>query len=173
MWPFQDKLAAADTANDRLKEEGLLRSSSYLTHPVFNSYHSETELVRYMKILENKDLSLVHSMIPLGSCTMKLNSSVELEPVTWPKFGNLHPFAPVSQARGYQQLIKELADDLCEITGYDDISFQPNRWYLLIGDAPVDANDVSCCVSGAQGEYAGMCVIKAYLTAIGEGHRNV
>ncbi|XP_028660810.1 glycine dehydrogenase (decarboxylating), mitochondrial [Erpetoichthys calabaricus] len=129
------------------------RTSKFLSHTVFNSYHSETNIVRYMKKLENKDISLVHSMIPLGSCTMKLNSSSELAPITWKEFANIHPFVPLNQAEGYQQLFKELERDLCEITGYDKISFQPN--------------------SGAQGEYAGLAAIKAYLNAKGEAHRTV
>ncbi|XP_078070225.1 glycine dehydrogenase (decarboxylating), mitochondrial [Mustelus asterias] len=129
------------------------RTSKFLSHPVFNSYHSETNIVRYMKKLENKDISLVHSMIPLGSCTMKLNSSSELTPITWLEFGNVHPFVPLDQAQGYQQLFYELERDLCEITGYDKISFQPN--------------------SGAQGEYAGLAAIKAYLSSKGEHQRTV
>uniref|UniRef100_A0A672M4R4 glycine dehydrogenase (aminomethyl-transferring) n=1 Tax=Sinocyclocheilus grahami TaxID=75366 RepID=A0A672M4R4_SINGR len=127
------------------------RTSKFLTHPVFNSYHSETNIVRYMKHLENKDISLVHSMIPLGSCTMKLNSSSELMNQT--EFANIHPFVPLDQAEGYQQLFRQLERDLCEITGYDKISFQPN--------------------SGAQGEYAGLAAIKAYLNSKGESHRTV
>merc|ERR1719357_838130 len=129
------------------------RTSPYMTHPVFNTHHSETDMVRYMKRLENKDVSLVHSMIPLGSCTMKLNSTTEMMPCSFPGFTNLHPFAPPDQAFGYRQLFEELERDLCEITGYDHISFQPN--------------------SGAQGEYAGLMAIMAYLESKGETKRNV
>ncbi|KAL8597834.1 hypothetical protein ACOMHN_061367 [Nucella lapillus] len=129
------------------------RSSGYLAHPVFNTHHSETQLVRYMKQLENKDLSLVHSMISLGSCTMKLNSTTEMMPCTWKEYANLHPFIPREQALGYHHLVDELEELLCEITGYDEISFQPN--------------------SGAQGEYAGLRTIMAYHQSTGEAQRNV
>lgn len=133
--------------------EALTRSTTFLTHPVFNQYHSEHELLRYMKRLENKDLSLVHSMISLGSCTMKLNATTEMIPVTWAEFGNIHPFAPKEQAEGYHLLIDELHDWLVEITGFHALSFQPN--------------------SGAQGEYAGLMVIKSYLEGTGQPNRNV
>lgn len=133
--------------------ETLTRSTPYLEHEVFNKYHSEHELLRYMKRLENKDLSLVHSMISLGSCTMKLNATSEMIPVTWPEFGNIHPFAPKDQVKGYDLLIEELHDWLVEITGFHSISFQPN--------------------SGAQGEYAGLMVIKSYLEGTGQPNRNV
>nr|CAD7205368.1 unnamed protein product [Timema douglasi] len=102
------------------------RTSPYLTHPVFNTHHSETRIVRYMKTLENKDMSLVHSMIPLGSCTMKLNSTTEMMPCSFRHFTDIHPFVPLDQSLGYQQLFEELQKDLCAITGYDRISFQPN-----------------------------------------------
>lgn len=131
----------------------LRRESPYLQHPVFNTHHSEHEMLRYLKSLENKDLSLAHSMIALGSCTMKLNATSEMIPVTWPEFGGLHPFAPVAQTGGYQQLFSELSQWLCEITGFAAVSLQPN--------------------SGAQGEYAGLMVIRAYHEQRGEAHRNV
>ncbi len=131
----------------------ITRTSGFLTHPVFNLYHSEHEMLRYLKRLENKDLSLVHSMISLGSCTMKLNATTEMIPITWPEFGNIHPFVPKGQAKGYSLLIQELNDWLVEITGFDTVSFQPN--------------------SGAQGEYAGLMVISSYLDGIGQSNRNV
>ncbi|UYZ58011.1 aminomethyl-transferring glycine dehydrogenase [Hymenobacter latericus] len=132
---------------------GLIRKSEFLKHEVFNTHHSEHELLRYMKQLENKDLSLTHSMISLGSCTMKLNATAEMIPVTWPEIGQLHPFAPREQAQGYAQIFKDLEAWLCEVTGFDAVSLQPN--------------------SGAQGEYAGLLVIKAYHDARGDHHRNV
>ncbi|HQQ93407.1 MAG TPA: aminomethyl-transferring glycine dehydrogenase [Bacteroidia bacterium] len=129
------------------------RRSAFLTHPVFNSYHSESEMMRYIKRLENKDLSLVHSMISLGSCTMKLNAASELLPLTWPEFASIHPFVPAEQAAGYHELIEQLNKDLSEITGFARMSFQPN--------------------SGAQGEYAGLMVIRAYHIAQGSANRNI
>lgn len=131
----------------------LLRSDAILTHPTFHSHHSESKMMRYLKRLENKDLSLVHSMIPLGSCTMKLNAASELIPITNPQFANMHPFAPLDQAEGYHAMFRELEKDLCECTGFAGVSLQPN--------------------SGAQGEYAGLMVIKAFHEANGDFHRNV
>jgi glycine dehydrogenase len=133
--------------------ENLARQSDYLTHPVFNTHHTEHEMLRYLKSLENKDLSLVHSMISLGSCTMKLNATAEMIPLTWPEFGAIHPFAPTNQVGGYAQLVSELNIWLCEITGFAAMSFQPN--------------------SGAQGEYAGLMAIRAYHESRGDHHRNV
>lgn len=131
----------------------LNRKSAYLTHPIFNSFHSESEMMRYIKRLENKDLSLVHSMISLGSCTMKLNAASELLPLTWPEFASIHPFVPANQAAGYAELIQTLDKDLSNITSFAKMSFQPN--------------------SGAQGEYAGLMVIRQYHIANGGAHRNV
>jgi glycine dehydrogenase len=133
--------------------EALIRTRPILTHPVFNSYHSETEMLRYIKSLENKDLALNHSMISLGSCTMKLNATAQMIPVSWPEFANMHPFAPLDQAQGYTKMIDELGDWLVELTGYDNISMQPN--------------------SGAQGEYAGLIAIRKYHESRGDSHRNI
>ena len=129
------------------------RTSQFLTHPVFSRYHSETEMLRYLKRLESRDLSLTTSMIPLGSCTMKLNAAVEMLPLTWPEFSRLHPFTPLRQTRGYQIIFQQLEEWLAEITGFAGISLQPN--------------------AGSQGEYAGLLVIRAYDASRGEGHRNV
>ena len=133
--------------------EKFKRDSDYLLHPVFNSYHSETKLLRYIKSLENKDLSLTHSMIPLGSCTMKLNATSEMIPITWTEFANQHPFAPLDQTIGYQRVFDELESFLCEVSGLSAASLQPN--------------------SGAQGEYAGLMVIRAYHMDNGEEKRNI
>jgi glycine dehydrogenase len=139
---------------DEQTDSSLLpRISPFLTHPVFNSYHSETEMLRYIKRLESRDLSLTASMIPLGSCTMKLNAAAEMLPISWPEFARLHPFAPLKQARGYQILFQNLEDWLAEITGFAGISLQPN--------------------AGSQGEYAGQLVIRAWHESRGEAHRNV
>jgi glycine dehydrogenase len=132
---------------------GSERTSPFLTHPVFNTHHSETEMLRYMRRLEAKDLSLTHSMIPLGSCTMKLNATVEMMPVTWPEWGRLHPFAPAEQAGGYREIFTGLERMLCAITGFAATSLQPN--------------------AGSQGEYAGLLVIRAFHESRGQGHRDV
>ncbi len=133
--------------------KGLARTSAFLTHPVFHKYRSETEMLRYLRKLSDRDLALDRAMIPLGSCTMKLNATSEMVPVTWPEFGALHPFAPKEQAAGYHAMFRDLEDKLCRITGYDAILLQPN--------------------SGAQGEYAGLLAIRAYHLSRNEGHRNV
>ena len=145
-----------DTIDAKAKSclpKALVRTSQYLTHPVFNKHHSETDLMRYMRKLADKDLALDRSMIPLGSCTMKLNAATQLVPVTWPGYARIHPFVPLDQAQGYQQLFIELEQMLCACTGYDAVSLQPN--------------------SGAQGEYAGLLAIKAYHQSRNEGHRNI
>src|SRR5690606_10379365 len=133
--------------------EGLARTSEFLSHPVFNSHHSETQMLRYMRRLESRDLSLAHSMIPLGSCTMKLNATSEMIPITWPSLSRLHPFVPADQAEGYREIFRQLEGMLCEITGFSACSPQPN--------------------AGSQGEFAGLLAIRAYHHARGEAHRNV
>src|SRR5204863_9779711 len=132
---------------------GLGRTTAFLTHPVFNTHHSETQMMRYLRSLERKDVGLDTSMIPLGSCTMKLNAASEMLPITWPEFSKLHPFAPVDQTEGYQQIFRELEAALCAITGFAAVSLQPN--------------------SGAQGEFAGLMVIRAYHRDRGEARRDV
>ena len=143
------------SADDSLTniESKYARKGEILTHPIFRQHHSETQMLRYLKSLENKDLSLNHSMISLGSCTMKLNATTEMIPVTWPEFCNIHPFAPHDQVVGYHEMIEELNKDLSEITGFAAVSAQPN--------------------SGATGEYAGLLAIKKYLDSVGQGHRDV
>ena len=134
-------------------DNNLLRTSKFMQHAIFNKYHSETDMMRYIKSLENKDFSLTSSMIALGSCTMKLNAASELFSLSWPEFNNIHPYAPVEQAKGYQTIFKELESMLCEITGFDGMSLQPN--------------------SGAQGEYAGLMVIRAYHHSRGDTNRDI
>jgi glycine cleavage system P protein (glycine dehydrogenase) len=144
---------ALDAKTQDALPASLLRTSAFLTHPVFNTHHSEHEMLRYMRSLADKDLAMDRTMIPLGSCTMKLNATAEMIPVTWPEFGNIHPFAPATQTAGYKQLIDELEAMLVECTGYDAVSLQPN--------------------SGAQGEYAGLLAIRAYHRSRNEGHRDI
>jgi len=139
-------------ASDALPES-LLRESSFLNHPVFNSYHSETEMMRYLRKLADKDLALDRAMIPLGSCTMKLNAATEMQPITWAEFSGIHPFVPREQVQGYKELCGQLEEMLCACTGYAAVSLQPN--------------------AGSQGEYAGLLAIKAYHESRGEGHRNI
>ncbi len=142
------------TTSSLLKgDHPLSRKSEFLTHPVFSSHHSETKMLRYIKKLENKDLALNHSMIALGSCTMKLNATSEMVPLSWAAFSNIHPFVPINQVDGYMEILDELEKDLCTITGFDAVSLQPN--------------------SGAQGEYAGLMVIRNYFLSKGEHHRNI
>ncbi|SME91508.1 aminomethyl-transferring glycine dehydrogenase [Pseudobacteriovorax antillogorgiicola] len=149
------KKSLKDLANDESGTipDGLQRTSDFMTHEVFNRFHSETEMMRYIRKLEARDLSLTRSMIPLGSCTMKLNAASELMPITWPEVNGLHPFVPLDQAQGYQELFTQLENWLCKATGFDAVSLQPN--------------------SGAQGEFAGLMVIAKYHEAQGQGHRNV
>src|SRR5262249_19572793 len=132
---------------------GLRRRSRFLGHPIFNSHRSETEMMRFLRRLEEKDIALNRSMIPLGSCTMKLNAAAEIEPITWPKFADLHPFAPADPAQGYAAMIRDLEALLCRITGMAAVTLQPN--------------------AGSQGEYAGLLVIRAWHKSRGQGHRNI
>ena len=160
IWSFFAKLGQAlptvaefEGGIEPLIPPALRRTSAFLTHPVFNTHHSETAMLRYIRMLSDKDLALDRSMIPLGSCTMKLNATSEMIPITWPEFANIHPFAPPDQMRGYTELDEQLCAWLCAATGYAGISLQPN--------------------AGSQGEYAGLLVIKAYHHANGQGHRNI
>ncbi|KAG6417092.1 hypothetical protein SASPL_119242 [Salvia splendens] len=151
--PVSFTAASIASEVENLIPSGLVRQSPFLTNQIFNSYHTEHELLRYIYKLQSKDLSLCHSMIPLGSCTMKLNATTEMMPVTWPAFTEIHPFAPTEQAAGYQEMFKNLGDLLCTITGFDSFSLQPN--------------------AGAAGEYAGLMVIRAYHRSRGDHHRDV
>ena len=149
--PSLDKISAA--VKDTVPSKALARTTPFLEHPVFNLYHSETEMLRYIMRLQNKDLSLTTSMIALGSCTMKLNATTEMVPITWPEFNSVHPYAPAEQAKGYARLFADLERDLAEITGFDGVSLQPN--------------------SGANGEFTGLMCIREYHKSRNEGHRNV
>lgn len=149
----EESVAMDDMIPEAIIPETFVRNTNYLMHSIFNSYHSETEMMRYLKQLEIKDLSLNRAMIPLGSCTMKLNPAATLFSLSWPEFGNIHPFVPRDQVEGYMELIEELEKDLCEITGYAGMSFQPN--------------------SGANGEYSGLMVIRAYHESRGDHNRNI
>ena len=151
--PLAFTVASLVSDIDPRYDERFARTSAFLTHPVFHRYHAEHEILRYMRKLESRDLSLVHSMISLGSCTMKLNATAEMVPVTWPEFGRIHPFAPSTQTEGYRELFRTLESDLCDITGFAAVSLQPN--------------------AGSQGEYAGLLVIRAYHESRNERHRNV
>ena len=160
LWSFFAKpgqtvpvVSAFEKGVESLIPADLRRTSAFLSHPVFNTHHSETGMLRYIRMLSDKDLALDRSMIPLGSCTMKLNATSEMIPITWPEFANIHPFAPAEQLLGYAELDKQLRDWLCQATGYAGISLQPN--------------------AGSQGEYAGLLVIKAFHEAKGQGHRNI
>ena len=148
-----DQLVYSEDYPEYRLPEALIRQSAYLTHPVFHMNRAESEMTRYMRRLADRDLALDRAMIPLGSCTMKLNATAEMLPITWPEFAEIHPFAPTDQALGYVEMIEDLSEKLCEITGYDAFSMQPN--------------------SGAQGEYAGLLTIRAYHKGRGEGHRNI
>ncbi|WP_426664245.1 aminomethyl-transferring glycine dehydrogenase [Rhodanobacter aciditrophus] len=148
-----EDIDALDAATADALPATLLRKSAFLTHPIFNTHHSEHELLRYLRSLADKDLAMDRTMIPLGSCTMKLNATAEMIPVTWPEFANIHPLAPAAQTQGYKELIDGLEAMLVEITGYDAVSLQPN--------------------AGAQGEYAGLLAIRAYHRSRGEGHRDI
>jgi len=143
----------SNISNSEFLPKEFIRTSDFMTHEAFNSYHSETEMMRYMKKLENKDLALNRTMIPLGSCTMKLNAVSELMPISWPEFTDIHPFVPINQAKGYLEIINDMNRILCEITGFSAISFQPN--------------------SGAAGEYTGLLTINKYQKSIGQSHRNI
>ena len=151
---FRSAVAEALAAKvDARFDERYARTSAFMTHPVFSGHHSETDFQRYVRHLEAKDLSLVHSMIALGSCTMKLNAAAEMYPVTWPELGGMHPFAPTDQAKGYAAMFGKLESSLAEITGFHAVSLQPN--------------------AGSQGEYAGLLVIRAYHHSRGDQHRTI
>ncbi|HCS22873.1 MAG TPA: glycine dehydrogenase (aminomethyl-transferring), partial [Rhodospirillaceae bacterium] len=149
--PFS--VESLDAQTDAMIPPALQRTSAFLTHPTFHMYRSETEMLRYLRHLEHKDIALNRSMIPLGSCTMKLNATAEMIPITWPEFANIHPFAPADQTEGYQLMLKDLEKKLCALTGFAAVSLQPN--------------------AGSQGEYAGLLIIKAWHESRGEGHRNI